>query len=210
RLPLGERCESRDAGAVGIGDPLVSISAHGVADIRFASSSTNSAAAVVSISPGFVQNCPTPSVTEACRPAAISAPRSRSARGRMNTGLMLAHLGEERNRFGARRGGVHQRTPTAARTGEADGLDQRMLDQLDPPSNPSTSTNTPCGTTSVSTRPTSREVFGCAGCALTITGHPAASAEAVSPPATENARGKLLAPNTATGPTGRRIERTSA
>jgi len=35
---------------------------------------------------------------------------------------------------------------------------------------------------------------------LTITGQPAASAEAVSPPATENANGKLLAPNTATGP----------
>ena len=35
---------------------------------------------------------------------------------------------------------------------------------------------------------------------MTTTGHPAASADAVSPPATENASGKLLAPNTATGP----------
>ena len=33
-----------------------------------------------------------------------------------------------------------------------------------------------------------------------MTGQPAASAEAVSPPATEKAKGKLLAPNTATGP----------
>ncbi|MNL51220.1 hypothetical protein D3C87_1742990 [compost metagenome] len=36
--------------------------------------------------------------------------------------------------------------------------------------------------------------------ALNTTGQPAANAEAVSPPAVENANGKLLAPNTATGP----------
>ena len=41
---------------------------------------------------------------------------------------------------------------------------------------------------------------------MTTTGFPAARADAVSPPATENARGKLLAPNTATGPIGRSIE----
>ena len=44
-----------------------------------------------------------------------------------------------------------------------------------------------------------------------MTGQPAASAAAVSPPATENASGKLLAPNTTTGPNGtlrcRRSER---
>lgn len=50
-------------------------------------------------------------------------------------------------------------------------------------------------------RPTSSAVPGCAECAFAITGQPAASADAVSPPATENASGKLLAPNTATGPT---------
>src|SRR3990172_6914375 len=43
-------------------------------------------------------------------------------------------------------------------------------------------------------------VPGCAGCALNTAVDPAANAEAVSPPATENARGKLLAPNTPTGP----------
>ncbi len=37
--------------------------------------------------------------------------------------------------------------------------------------------------------------------ALATTGQPAASAEAVSPPATEKARGKFEAPKTATGPT---------
>ena len=51
-------------------------------------------------------------------------------------------------------------------------------------------------------RPTNSEVPGCAGCALTITGAPAARAEAVSPPATEKASGKLLAEKTATGPSG--------
>jgi hypothetical protein len=50
--------------------------------------------------------------------------------------------------------------------------------------------------------PTSSLVPGWALCALTMTGQPAASAEAVSPPATEKASGKLLAPNTATGPSG--------
>ena len=49
---------------------------------------------------------------------------------------------------------------------------------------------------------TKSPVLGCAGCALKITGQPAASAEIVSPPATEKAKGKLLAPKTATGPKG--------
>ncbi len=39
---------------------------------------------------------------------------------------------------------------------------------------------------------------------MTITGFPAASAEAVSPPSTENANGKLLAAKLSTGPTGTR------
>src|SRR2546421_474630 len=46
-------------------------------------------------------------------------------------------------------------------------------------------------------------------CAWKTTGFPAASAEAVSPPATEKASGKLLAPQTATGPMGIRMRRTS-
>ncbi len=49
------------------------------------------------------------------------------------------------------------------------------------------------------------EVPGCAGCPLKITGQPEAKAEAVSPPATEKASGKLLAPKTATGPMGMSI-----
>ena len=52
---------------------------------------------------------------------------------------------------------------------------------------------------------TSRAVSRCAGCAFTTTGQPAAKAEAVSPPAVENANGKLLAPKTTTGPIGTSI-----
>ena len=50
--------------------------------------------------------------------------------------------------------------------------------------------------------PTSSLVPGWALCALNTTGQPAARADAVSPPAVEKASGKLLAPNTATGPSG--------
>src|SRR5436189_8435 len=57
--------------------------------------------------------------------------------------------------------------------------------------------------------PTIADVAGCELCAFTITGHPAASAEAVSPPATENANGKLLAPKTTTGPRAININRRS-
>ena len=44
---------------------------------------------------------------------------------------------------------------------------------------------------------------------FTTTVHPAASAEAVSPPATPNASGKLLGVNTPTGPTGMSMRRRS-
>ena len=74
--------------------------------------------------------------------------------------------------------------------------------------------NTPAGmpvffAAAVIARPTSSAVPGCAECAFTITGQPAARAEAVSPPATENANGKLEAPNTATGPNGMYCRRRS-
>src|SRR5580693_8870121 len=64
-------------------------------------------------------------------------------------------------------------------------------------------------TARVTAAATISEVPGWASCALTTTGQPAARAEAVSPPATEKASGKLLAANTATGPMGTRRDRTS-
>ena len=53
------------------------------------------------------------------------------------------------------------------------------------------------------------EVAGWLGWPLTITGQPAAHADAESPPATANANGKLLAEKTATGPIGNSIRRMS-
>ena len=72
---------------------------------------------------------------------------------------------------------------------------------------PNSSENTPscrphAATAACMARPTSSDVPGWAECPFTTTGQPAASAEAVSPPATEKASGKLLAPNTTTGPSG--------
>ena len=55
----------------------------------------------------------------------------------------------------------------------------------------------------------SSDTPGWLGCPLTMTGHPAASAEAVSPPTAPKAKGKLLAPKTAIGPRGRNIRRRS-
>ena len=57
-------------------------------------------------------------------------------------------------------------------------------------------------TARVIARATRVPVTGWAGWPFTTTGQPAASAEAVSPPAVEKASGKLLAPKTATGPSG--------
>src|ERR1044072_795984 len=74
-----------------------------------------------------------------------------------------------------------------------------------PTSTPSITAKTPSGApapTSASRRisPVRTDSSGCPGCALRTTGQPAASADAVSPPATLNANGKLLAANTSTGP----------
>ena len=79
---------------------------------------------------------------------------------------------------------------------------------------PDNSANAPSGkrvaaSASRITPATRCDVSGCAGCARSTTGQPTASAEAVSPPATENASGKLLAANTAAGPRATSCERTS-
>lgn len=83
-----------------------------------------------------------------------------------------------------------------------------------PACTPWTSASVPSGaacrrSASLITSKHSCEVRGWEPCAFTTTGHPAASADAVSPPGTENASGKLLAPNTATGPSGTSIRRRS-
>ncbi len=83
-----------------------------------------------------------------------------------------------------------------------------------PVSTPSVMANTPAGapapdSASDTTSPVAADSSGCPGWATSTTGHPAANAEAVSPPATLNANGKLLAAHTATGPRGRIIRRRS-
>jgi len=62
---------------------------------------------------------------------------------------------------------------------------------------------------SLRTSKASREVSRCDPCAFNTTGQPAASPDAVSPPGTEKAKGKLLEPKTAIGPTGNSIRRRS-
>ena len=85
---------------------------------------------------------------------------------------------------------------------------------LRPASVPCSTANVPSGapasaSAARTTWPVRTDRPGWPECALTTTGQPAASALAVSPPATENANGKLLAENTATGPSGSSIRRRS-
>ena len=83
-----------------------------------------------------------------------------------------------------------------------------------PASKPATSPKAPSGAPAaasavVATVARSALVSGWAGCAFATTGHPAASAEPVSLPRAPKAKGKLLAPSTATGPSGTCIRRRS-
>ena len=83
-----------------------------------------------------------------------------------------------------------------------------------PASRPSTRASEPAGAPAASSAPATiaavrSDSRGWPEWALTITGFPAARAEAVSPPATENANGKLEAENTATGPTPMSMRRSS-
>src|SRR5579864_2156253 len=85
---------------------------------------------------------------------------------------------------------------------------------LSPACTPWTRPNVPAGAPADASAPATisavrAAVTGCPSCAFTTTGQPAARAEAVSPPATENANGKFDAANTAAGPTGRVIRLTS-
>jgi hypothetical protein len=166
--------------------------------------------------PGQVQNCPTPSVTDCASPSAMASARSPSAPGSTNTGLTLpisayTGIGSGRVAPASNRARPAVRLPVKAtalvngcRT-SATAMSLRVLC-----SSEKTPAGIPvCSTARMIARAVSSEVAGCAGCALTTTGHPAASADAVSVPATEKANGKLLALKTATGPIGINIRRMS-
>ncbi len=166
--------------------------------------------------PGLVQNCPPPECERRVQSGRDCIAPLAHRPGKMKTGFVL---------------------PISAKKGIGSGRDAAMSINALPatvePVKPPAFTNG-CFTSSVPTcvpasnrsentpsgnphsrmlfsiaRPMSSLVPGCAGCAFTITGFPAASADAVSPPAVENASGKLLAPKTTTGPRGRSMERMS-
>src|SRR5262245_2226203 len=88
------------------------------------------------------------------------------------------------------------------------------LSAADPLAVPVMTANEPAGApapdnAALTISPVRTDSAGCPECAFRITGQPAASADAVSPPATLNANGKLLAANTTTGPSGTSIRRRS-
>ena len=165
-------------------------------------------------SPGLVQNWPDPSVREptyAVASAATSPPAS--APGSTTTGLIddisaYTGIGSGRAAAAATRASPAAREPvkpTAAIRGSRTSSWPSSIPLC--PSVASTNEKTPAGrscaaTARVTARATSTPVRGWAGWPLTTTGQPAASADAVSPPAVEKASGKLLAPKTATGPSG--------
>src|SRR5919199_1698606 len=98
--------------------------------------------------------------------------------------------------------------PTAA--AEGCRTSSRLNSGLEPCNREKTPAGIPASSHARTTaRAVNSEVQGGAGWAFTMTGWPAASAEAVSPPATEKARGKLLAPKTTTVPMGISIRRRS-
>ena len=168
------------------------------------------------VNPGFVQNCPTPSVTEFLSPSAMASARSASAPGSRKTGFTLpisAYTGIGSGRLAAASNSAHpaRRLPVKAtaliweRWTSVLAISFRVLWI-----NEKVPGGIPAALIASMTAPAaSSDVAGCAGCAFTTTGHPAASADAVSPPATENANGKLLAANTATGPMGISMRRMS-
>src|SRR5690606_27212608 len=166
--------------------------------------------------PGLVQNCPVPSVAELTKPSAIASPRARIASGRMKVGFTLpisAYTGIGLGRaaavsYNARPPRSDPVKPTASIAGCCTNACPTSLVL------PCTIEKNPVGKRAVSmawlmARATISEVAGCPGCAFTTTVQPAAHAEAESPPATQNANGKLLALKTATGPIGNNIRRMS-
>ncbi len=137
-------------------------------------------------------------------------------RGRHEHRVEAPHLGEDRDRRRTCRREIEERASAAFGTREPDGrdlgsqdertsdVDARALDERERPGG-----RPIAPTASVMIRAHSSDVPGATDDPSRSTGHPAASADAVSPPGTLNANGKLLAPKTATGPIGTSIRRRS-
>src|SRR5689334_16962790 len=187
--------------------PAAAPAASPIADSRPTSSGTNSR-------PGLVQNWPVPRVSEPAYPVATAAGRENAAPGRTTTGL--TEPSSPKNGIGT---GRSAQTRARARPPAVDPVNPAAAisgcrSSRSPASTPCTRLNVPAGAPAAASAPVTisahtSEVTGWASCALTTTGHPAASADAMSPPTTENAKGKFDAANTATGPIGRLIRRRS-
>lgn len=135
-------------------------------------------------------------------PFASSAPA-----GVTTTGLTVpisAKTGMTLSRSLARR---HSAVPACCDPVKATAVICGACTRAVPASKPTTSSKVPSGAparASASRAISPRRLLsrGCAGWALTTTGQPADSAAVVSLPSTPKAKGKLLAPKTATSPSG--------
>jgi hypothetical protein len=128
--------------------------------------------------------------------------------------LISPYIGIGWDRLWSRRDHLLQGRPALERAREPDGLDGRVGDEVRPrlqavDERDGAGRGAGFARDTLEQSEARRDVAGCDACALTTTGQPAASALAVSPPGTENASGKLLAPNTPTGPIGTSIRRRS-
>ena len=155
-----------------------------------------------------------PAESERAEPARDEPLGVCGARRRDHDGVDAAELAVERDRVGPSHRGVEQGAASRARTGERRRPDAAVGDQAvadgEAVDHGEDTVRRPAGSEGgAMISPHRWLVCGWAGCALTTTGQPAARAEAVSPPGTEKANGKLLAPNTATGPSGTRTTRRS-
>src|SRR5215472_9414691 len=138
----------------------------------------------------------------------MSPGRAAAAPGRMTTGL--TEPSSPKNGIGT---GRCAQMAASASPPRADPVNPAAaiagcFSSRTPASTPNTTAKVPAGAPTPASawatiRAVSSDVRGCPSWALTTTGQPAASAEAVSLPATENANGKFDAANTATGPMGR-------
>ena len=199
--------------------PAVSITCEPVlarASLAAATKLSVSLPATTTAMPGLVQNWPAPIVSEAAQPAPSAAARVFTASGRTNIGLTLPSSPKKGMGSGRLAHRSNSARPPASEPVKPTALISGWVTRALPTSRlpPCTRLKTPGSIPSLlmaawMASATISLVPGWAEWPFTTTGHPAARAAAVSPPAVEKARGKLEAPNTATGPTGRCIRRIS-
>jgi hypothetical protein len=142
--------------------------------------------------PGLVQNCPIASVADAASCVAICGPRVAEACGSTTTGFIEPISANTGIGFGRAAARSHRARPPTSEPVKPTAVIAGCCTSRAPVAGnrPCSSENVPAGSPSFATQsaiiaPTSSLVPGCAGWPFTTTGQPAASADAVSPPATE-------------------------